>query len=47
VRRYNWHSAGYIGWHFPEVKCKYIFKQNILKQFYQTALEKRDGLKLP
>jgi len=24
--RYNWHSAGSLGWPFPMLKYKYIFK---------------------
>ena len=41
VCRYNWHSAGSLGCPFPMLKYKYIFlKQNIRKQFYQTALGK-------
>jgi len=27
VCRYNWHSAGSIGWPFPVLKYKYIFAQ--------------------
>jgi len=26
VCRYNWHSAGSLGWHFPTLKYKYIFQ---------------------
>ena len=26
VCRYNWHSAGTLGWPFPMLKYKYIFK---------------------
>jgi len=25
VCRYNWHSAGSVGWPFPTLKYKYIF----------------------
>jgi len=27
VCRYNWHSAGSLGWLFPMLKYKYIFFQ--------------------
>jgi len=33
VCRYNWHSAGSLGWTFPVLKYKCIFKSNIRKQF--------------
>jgi len=26
MRRYNWHSAGCLGWPFPMLKYKYIFE---------------------
>jgi len=26
VCRYNWHSAGFLGWPFPMLKYKYIFQ---------------------
>jgi len=26
VRRYNWHSAGSVGWPFPMLKYEYIFR---------------------
>jgi len=26
VCRYNWHSAGSLGWSFPMIKYKYIFQ---------------------
>jgi len=26
VRRYNWHSAGSVGWPFPMLKYEYIFQ---------------------
>jgi len=26
VRRYNWHSAGSLGWPFSVLKYKYIFQ---------------------
>jgi len=26
VRRYNWHSAGFLGWPFPMLKYLYIFQ---------------------
>ena len=27
--RYNWHSAGSLGWPFPVLKYKYIFSNKI------------------
>ena len=41
------YSADSLGWAFAMIKYKYIFEENIRKQFYQTALEKCYGLKLP
>jgi len=29
VRRYNWHSAGSLGWPFPMLKYEYIFSNKI------------------
>jgi len=40
VRRYNRGSAGSLGWPFPMLKYKYIFRKNTRKQFYQTTLGK-------
>jgi len=38
VRLYNWHSAGFLGWPFPMLQYKCIFREkNIRKQSYQTA----------
>ena len=38
VRLYNWHSAGFLGWPFPMLQHKCIFREkNIRKQSYQTA----------
>jgi len=47
VCRYNWHSAGPLSWPLPMLKYKYIFKWNIRKRFYQTALGNCYGLKSP
>ena len=37
VCRYNWHSAGSLGWPFPTLKYKKNFRYNIRKRFYQTT----------
>jgi len=31
VCRYNWHSAGLLGWPFPMLKYKYIFEIKCLE----------------
>ena len=38
--------AGSVGWPFPMLQYKYIFKQNIWKQLYQMALGNCYGVKL-
>jgi len=47
VCRYNWHSAGSLGWPFP-INKNISFEQNrpTQKQFYQTALGNCCCLKL-
>jgi len=47
--RYNWHSAGSLGWPFPapEYECISQIIRYIGKQFYQTALVHCYALKLP
>jgi len=47
VCRYNWRSAGSLGWPFPMLQYKYIFQKNTRKQFYQTTLGNCYGFKLP
>jgi len=46
VCRYNWHSAGSLGWPFPCKNIDIFFKRNIQKQFYRTALGNWHGRKL-
>jgi len=41
VRRYNWHSAGSLGWPFPVLKYKYIFQIN-----YTEAISSNSTWKL-
>jgi len=45
VCRYNWHSAGSLGWPFPVLKYKCHFSNEIdrQKQFYQTTSEVEIG----
>jgi len=31
VCRYNWHSAGSLGWPFPTLKYKYVFSNRIYR----------------
>ena len=43
VCRYNWHSAGSLGWPFPVLKYKYIFSnkiygRNFIKQHSETVM---------
>jgi len=43
VRRYNWSSAGSLGWPFPMPKYKYIFQiktygSNFIKQHSETFM---------
>jgi len=47
VCRYNWHSAGFLGWPFQMLKYKiYFFNKINGSTFYQTALENCYGLKI-
>ena len=46
VCRYNWHSADSLGWPFPILKYRYIFRIKYTKQFYRIALGNCYGLKL-
>jgi len=46
VRRYNWRSAGSLGWPFPTLKYKCIFQRKYTEAIYQTALGNCYGLKL-
>jgi len=46
VCRYNWHSADSLGWPFPILKYRYIFRIKYTKQFYRTAHGNCYGLKL-
>jgi len=36
VCRYNWHSAGSLGWQFPMLKYYYIF-QTALKDWFEIT----------
>jgi len=43
VRLYNWHSAGFLGWPFPMLQYKCIFREKIygsslIKRHSQTAI---------
>ena len=49
VCRYNWHTAGSLGWPIPVLKYKYIFEVKYTETilFDQTALRNCYGLKTP
>jgi len=40
VRRYNWHSAGSLGWPFPTLKYKYIFPIKYTETFLSNRTRK-------
>jgi len=46
VCRYNWHSAGSLGWPFSVLKYKYILKIKYTETVYQTALGNCYGLEI-
>jgi len=41
VCRYNWHSAGSIGWPFPMLKYKYIFQIKHTQAILSNSTRKR------
>jgi len=40
VCRYNWHSAGAVGWPFPLLKYKYILKIKYTKAILSNSTRK-------
>jgi len=40
VCRYNWHSAGSLGWPFPVVKYKYIFQIKYTESILSSSTRK-------
>ena len=47
VCRYNWHSAGSLGWPFPMLKYKYTLRIKYTEVIYQTTIGNCYRLKLP
>jgi len=41
VRRYNWHSAGSLGWPFPARKYKYIFQTKYAEAILSNSTRER------
>ena len=40
VRRYNWHSAGSLGWPFPMLKYWYIFQMKYTEAILSNITRK-------
>jgi len=40
VCRYNWHSAGSLGWPFPMLKYKYIFQKKYTEAILSNITRK-------
>jgi len=45
--RYNWYSAGSLGWPFPMLKQKYIFQIKYIEAILSNSTRNCYGLKLP
>jgi len=40
MRRYNWHNAGSLGWPFPMLKYKHIFRRKYTKAILSISSRK-------